>query len=123
MAVTHGTTTRNALVAAIATAIGSGGKLKLRTSADAILATVALSASPFGTPSGGAAALSGLPLVVAASASGSLSGGNFIVTTSADVTIFGGSVGLSGTDLTVDTLTVTSGLNVTITAGTYTAPA
>jgi hypothetical protein len=122
MAVTHGTPTRNALCSAIATAIGAGGKLKLRTSANAILATVSLNSTPLAAPSGGSAALNGLPLVVASSASGSLSGGNFIVTDASDVTIFGGSVGLSGTDIMVDNLTVTTPLNVTVTAGTYTAP-
>jgi hypothetical protein len=123
MAVTHGTPTRNALVSAIATAIGAGGKLKLRTGASAILATVALNSTPLASPSGGAAALNGVPLSVAASASGTIA--NFIVTDASDVTIFGGSVTTTGGggDLTVDNITATSGLTVTITGGTYTAPA
>jgi lipopolysaccharide export system protein LptA len=125
MAVTHGTPTRNALVSAVATAIGAGGKLKLRTSANAVLATIALSSTPLATPSGGAASLSGLPLSVAASAPGSLTGGNFVVTDSSDVTIFTGSITVTGGggDLTVDNVTVTSGQTCTVTGGTYTAPA
>lgn len=107
---------------AVATAIGAGGKLKVRDSGNVVLATYAMSATPFAAPSGGAMALNGTPLTDASSdASGTAS--NFVVTDTADVTIFAGSCAVSGGDLNLASLTYTiSTAAPNITSGTYTAP-
>ncbi len=125
MAVTHGTPTRNALCSAIATAVGAGGKLKVRDGSNVVLATYAMNSTPFGAPSGGSMAINGAPLTDASSdASGTAA--NFVVTDASDVTIFAGSVTVTGGggDLQLASLAFTSGAAApNITSGTYTAPA
>src|SRR5688500_16424515 len=86
-----------------------------------LLATFTLSATAFGAASNGVIALAGVPLTVAASASGTAT--HFRITRGNGTTvILQGSVGTSGSQLNLSTLTITSGVNVTITSGTVTVP-
>jgi hypothetical protein len=124
MAVTHETAVRNAICSAVATAVGAGGKLRIRDGSAVLLADIPLNATPFAAPSGGAMALNGLPLADSSSdASGTAA--TFQVTDSSNVVIFSGTCSLSGGggDLILSLMTVTAAQPATVTAGTYTAPA
>lgn len=123
MAITHSTTTRNSLCSAVATAVGAGGKLRIRDGSAVLLADIPLNATPFAAPSGGAMALNGLPLADS-SADANGTAATFEVTNSGNTVIFSGTCSLSGGggDLILSSLTVTAGQPVTVTAGTYTAP-
>lgn len=124
MAVTHSTTLRNAFCSAIASAVGSGGKLRIRDAGAVLLADIPLNATPFAAPSGGAMALNGVP-VADSSADASGTAATFQITDSGNTVVFSGTCSLSGGggDLILSSLTVTATQPVTITSGTYTAPA
>lgn len=86
-----------------------------------VLATFTLSATAFGAASNGVITLAGVPLTVAASASGTAT--HFRLTRGNGTTvILQGTVGTSGAQLNLNTVTITSGVNVTITSGTVTVP-
>lgn len=85
-----------------------------------LLATFTLSDPSFGAASSGVITLAGTPKTVAASASGTA--GYFRLEDSTGVDIMDGSVGTSGAELNLNTTTITSGVNVTITSGTITVP-
>ena len=85
-----------------------------------LLATFTLSDPSFGAASSGVITLAGTPKTVAASASGTA--GYFRLEDSTGVDILDGSVGTSGAELNLNTTTITSGVNVTITSGTITIP-
>jgi hypothetical protein len=85
-----------------------------------VLATFTCSDPSFGSASSGVITLAGVPLTVAASASGTAT--HFRLLTSANVVILQGTVGTSGQQLNLNTTTITSGVNVTITSGTVTVP-
>lgn len=119
---------------AITTRIGTSGKIIIygnspaepatadtALSGQAVLATFTLSATAFGAASNGVITLSGVPLTVAASASGTAA---FFRIFKSDGTtcIAQGTVGTSGAQLNLNTLTITSSVNVTITSGTITMP-
>lgn len=89
-------------------------------SGNTLLADFVLSDPSFGAASNGVITLAGTPKTVAAAASGTAS--FFRLLTSADVVILQGTVGTSGQQLNLNTLTITSGVNVTITSGTVTVP-
>lgn len=113
--------------------INSGGAAKIiiyggtepataDTSASAtVLATFTCSNPAFGAASNGVITLSGTPLTVAASASGTAT--HFrILLNNGTTTVLQGTVGTSGQQLNLNTTTITSGVNVTITSGTVTVP-
>lgn len=118
------------LANAITTAVGTSGRCKIYSgsapaTADTavtgtLLVDVPLSATAFGSASNGVITLNGVPLTVAASASGTA--GYFRITTSGGTAILQGDVGTSGAQLNLNTTTITSGVNVTITSGTVTVP-
>lgn len=86
-----------------------------------VLATFTLSDPSFGSASSGTITIDNTPaLTVAASATGTAS--FFRLVTSADVVILQGTVGLGSAQLNLNTLSITSGVNVTITSGTITVP-
>ena len=121
MAVSHGSTTRTALcnTAVDAIDVSGVGKLKFLTSLDAILCTVTLSATSFSAASGPTATLSGVPLSGTVSSGGTVS--KFRFTTGADVTIIEGSVGTSGQDINLSSVTVAVNDIIQIDALSYTA--
>lgn len=86
-----------------------------------VLATFTLSNPAFGAASNGVITLSGTPLTVAASATGTAT--HFRLTRNNGTTvILQGTVGTSGQQLNLNTTSITSGVNVTITSGTVTVP-
>lgn len=122
MAVTYSTAAKTARMAAVITEIDAGsgaGKLKIRDSGNTVLVTITLT-DPCGTASTGVLTFDFDPDISAvASATGTAN--NAIITDSADVTVISGlTVGTSGTDIVLDSTSITSGQTVTITTGTIT---
>lgn len=132
MAVRLSASLANDLANAIKTAVdaGAAGKIKIYTGSQpatadtavsgTLLATFTLSDPSFGAASGGVITLAGVPLTVAAAATGTA--GWFRLMTSADASVLDGSVGTSGNQINLNTTSITSGVNVTITSGTITMP-
>ena len=125
MAVTYATATKTSRMNAVVTEIGTSGKLKLWSAADALLATFTLAATA-GTVSGAVLTLSdengataGI-LNTTASAAGTATKAS--ITTSADVDVITNAltVGTSGTDIILDNNVFTLGQAITITSGTIT---
>lgn len=85
-----------------------------------VLATFTLN-NPAFTSSGGVLTLAGVPKTVAASASGTASFFRILLNNGTTV-VLQGTVGTSGQQLNLNTTTITSGVNVTITSGTVTMP-
>lgn len=120
MAVVYPNATKVARMNAVVTAIGSGGKLKLFSAADVLLATFSLAATAgtvagagvltFADANGGTAGI----LNTTASAAGTATKAS--VTTSADVDVITNAltVGTSGTDLILDNNVMASGQAITI---------
>lgn len=122
MAVTYTTAVKSARMTAVVNEIDAGagaGKLKIRDSGNTILATITLT-DPCGTVSNGVLTFDFDPdISTTASATGTAA--NAIITDSNDVTVISGlTVGTSGTDIVLDSTSITSGQTVTITAGTIT---
>jgi hypothetical protein len=123
MPVIYSATLKTTRMQAVVTALGSGAKLVLGTSAlsgaTGVLATEVLPATA-GTVSGNVLTLSGTPLSVASAAVGSLAKAE--LRTSADVVVVSGlTVGTSASDIIVDTTTISSvGQIVNINSGTLT---
>ena len=91
------------------------------TASATVLATFTLSDPSFPTSTDGVLTLDVTPaLTVAASASGTAT--HFRLLTSANVAILQGSVGTTGQQLNLNTIAITSAVNVTITSGTITVP-
>lgn len=90
-------------------------------SGNTVLATFTLSNPAFGAASNGVITLSGTPLTVAASASGTATFFRLLRNNGTTV-VLQGAVGTSGQQLNLNTTTITSGVNVTITSGTVTVP-
>src|SRR5882757_2769190 len=121
--VTHGSAARADLAQKIADDVDAGsppGHIKIYNSANTVLADIALS-NPAFTRSGAVLTLAGVPLSdTSADASGTAD--HFEVLNAAGVKIFGGTVGVSGCDMTVDSVTFSAGQKFTINSMTYTAP-
>jgi len=107
---------------AAATGTATAGQLVIGTAALAgatgVLATIALPATAF-TVSGAVATLQGVPLSATASATGTAALAEF--RNNAGTTVISGlTVGTSGSDINLNSTSITSGQTVTITAGTLT---
>jgi hypothetical protein len=121
MAVTYTTAVKNARLDAVITAIGATGVLEIGTTSMAsVLATITLN-STAGTSASGVLTFSGFPKsdtsadntgTAAAARIRTASGGTDIVT--------GLTVGTSGSDINLDTLSITAGQTVTISSATIT---
>jgi hypothetical protein len=90
-------------------------------SGNTLLADFALSATAFGAASNGVITLNGTPLTVAASATGTATFFR-LFRNNATTVVLQGTVGTSGQQLNLNTTSITSGVNVTITSGTVTVP-
>jgi hypothetical protein len=122
MAVTYTTAVKNARLDAVTTAIGTTGVLEIGTTGMAsVLATIALGNPAAAGASGGVLTFSGFPRsdtsadntgTAAAARIRTASGGTDIVT--------GLTVGLSGSDINLDSTSMTTGQTVTINSATIT---
>jgi len=105
-----------------ATGTATAGQLVIGTGAlsggTGVLATIALPATAF-TVSGTVATLQGVPLSATASATGTAALAEFR-NNAATTVISGLTVGTSGSDINLNSTSITSGQTVTITAGTIT---
>lgn len=86
-----------------------------------LLATFTLSDPAFGAASNGVCTLQGTPKTTTGAASGTAT--HFRMEASAGTDILDGSVGTSSADLILNTTTISSGVNVEITSGSFTMPA
>ena len=120
MAVNYSTATKTARMQAVVDKIDAGagaGKLKIRNSSNTVLATLTL-ADPCGTVSGDTLTFDFDPDISDASADASGTAANAIITDDADTTIVSGlTVGTSGTNIVLDSTSITAGQTVTITTG------
>jgi hypothetical protein len=121
VAVTYTTAVKNARLDAVVTAIGTTGVLEIGTTGMAsVLVTINLN-NPAGTTSGAVLTFSGFPKsdtsadntgTAAAARIRTASGGTDIIT--------GLTVGLSASDIVLDSLSITAGQTVTISSATIT---
>jgi hypothetical protein len=124
MAVTYSATTKSNRMNAVVTTIGTSGKLKLFTAADALLATFTLAATA-GTVSGSVLTFSDANGATAGilntTASGAGTATKASITTSSDVDVITGlTVGTTGTDLVLDNNVLAVSQAVTINTATIT---
>jgi hypothetical protein len=122
MAASYVTSLRNAQLDAITTAVGSAGKLIIYDgtrpatggAATNVLATFTLG-SPFAPASSSATLSPTLPAAVTATGTGTATW--FRITTSAGAFVIDGSI---GSEMTLNTTSITSGLQISISAWTIT---
>jgi hypothetical protein len=124
MALSHGSATRTALCNAAVDRIdlGSGtatGYLRFLSAADATICNITLANPAFAAASGPSAALLGVPLVGSVTASGTITKFRFLDRDAA--TIIEGTVGLSGADINLTSVTPGIGDSIQIDGITYTA--
>lgn len=122
MALTYTTAVKTARMTAVRDQIDLGagaGKLKIRDSGNVVLATFILN-DPSGTVTNDVLTLSGFPKSdTSADATGTAA--NAIITDSTDLTVASGlTVGLSGADIILDSLSITLGQTVTLNSATIT---
>ena len=122
MAITYSTAVKTARMTAVRDQIDGGagaGKIKIRDSGNVVLATITLG-DPSGTVTNDVLTLSGFPRSdTAADATGTAA--NAIITDSNDVTVISGlTVGLSASDIILDSLSITTGQTVTLNSATIT---
>jgi hypothetical protein len=123
MAVTYSTAAKNARLDAVTTLIdaGTAGKLKIRDSGNVVLATLTLADPSSPGAAAGVLTMDFDPDISDTSADATGTAANAIITDSADTTVISGlTVGTSGTDIILDSTSITAGQTVTITAATIT---
>lgn len=128
MALALSTTTRNAMLDAITTAIGSNGLLRIYDgtrpasggTATTLLAELALSATAAGAASSGVLTFSAISNDASANATGTATW--FRIVTSGGTFVIDGNVGTSGSDLNLNTTSIVSGGPVAVSSFTITAP-
>jgi hypothetical protein len=124
MAVTYTTAAKNSRLDAVATLINAGagaGKLKIRNSSNTVLATIPLADPCAAAAAGAVLTIDCDPDISDTSADASGTADNAIITDSDDVTVISGlTVSTSGADINLDSVSITAGQTVTITAATIT---
>lgn len=120
MAAGYVTSLRNAQLDAITAAVGSAGKLQIYDGtrpATGGAATVKLAEFTLGTPFAAAAAAAALSPSLPANTTGITNGTatRFRITTSAGAFVIDGSAGTSGTDLILNSATISTGVTVSVT--------
>lgn len=124
MSVIYSTAAKTARMNAVVSTIGTSGKLKLFSAADALLATFNLAATA-GTVSGAVLTFSdangGADGILSTTASSAGTATKASITTSADADVITGlTVGTSGTDLVLDNNVLANGQAITINSATIT---
>ena len=117
----YATTLRNAQLDPITTAVGNAGKLQIYDGtrpATGGTATVKLAEFTLGSPFAPAAAAGVLSPTLPRATTGITAGTAtwFRITTSGGTFVLDGSAGISATDLILNTATISSGVNVTVSA-------
>jgi hypothetical protein len=133
MAISLAALTANAMANAITTYVGTSGKLRIYGGSAPANADAALSSNPllvdftldataaFGAAASGTITLAGVPMSVAASTSGTATFFRILKSDGTTV-VLQGTVGTSGQQLNLNTTSIVSGVNVTVTSGTITMP-
>jgi hypothetical protein len=121
MAVTYTTAVKNARLTAVSTAIGSTGVLEIgTTSMGTVLATIALN-STAGTAASAVLTFSGFPKSdVSADATGTAAAARIRTASGGTDIVTGLTVGTSGSDINLDSVSITAGQTVTISSATIT---
>lgn len=121
MAVNYTTAVKNARLDAVVTAIGSTGVLEIGTTGmGTVLATIALG-NPAGTSTGGVLTFSGFPRSdTSADATGTAAAARIRTASGGTDIVTGLTVGTSGSDINLDSVSITAGQTVTITSATIT---
>lgn len=120
MAVTYTTAVKTARMNAVVTAAGTTAVLEIGTTGMAsILATIAL-ANPIGTVTSGVLTLTMPRSDTSADASGTAAAARIRTATGGTDIITGLTVGLSASDIVLDSLSITAGQTVTINSATIT---
>ena len=118
MAVTYPAAVKTARMQAVLTALGASGKLEIGTAGmGTILATIALGAG--GSVSGAVWTLLSSATNATASAGGTAAAARIRTSGNTDI-VTGLTVGTSGSDINLDSVTITSGQTVTINSATIT---
>lgn len=117
MSVTYATAVKNARLTATRDHF-AGGQLRIMTSSDSVLVTFTLTGAG-GSVSGGVWTLAFSSSTVAASASGTAAKAD-IRTAGASSDLTGLTVGTSGADIILDSVSINSGQNVSLTSATIT---
>ena len=120
MAVTYSAAVKDARLAAVVSAIGSSGKIEIGTAGmAAVLATINLEATA-GTVSGGILTFSSFPKSdTSADGSGTAAAARIRTGANADV-VTGLTVGTSGADIILDSVSITAGQTVTLNSASIT---
>ena len=121
MAVNYTVAVKNARLNAVITAIGTTGVLEIGTTGMAtVLATINLG-NPAGTSASGVLTFSGFPRSdTAADASGTAAAARIRTATGGTDIVTGLTVGLSASDIILDSVNITAGQTVTINSATIT---
>jgi len=121
MAVTYTAAVKNSRLTAVVTAIGATGVLEIGTAGmAAILATISLN-STAGTASAGVLTFSGFPKSdTTADNTGTAAAARIRTATAGTDIVTGLTVGLSASDINLDSLSITAGQTVTINSMTIT---
>ena len=119
MAITYATTLKNTRLAAVVTALGANAKLEIGTAGmTTVLATIVLDTTA-GTVNTGVLTFSGMPKNDTADATGTAAAAR--IRTAADVDVVTGlTVGLAAADVILDSLSISAGQTVTLTAASIT---
>ena len=120
MAVTYSAAVKDARLAAVVSAIGASGKIEIGTAGmAAVLATINLEATA-GTVSGGILTFSSFPKSdTSADGSGTAAAARIRTGANADV-VTGLTVGTSGADIILDSVSITAGQTVTLNSASIT---
>lgn len=121
MAVTYTTAVKNARLTAVVTQIGGTGVLEIGTTGMAtILATITLNATA-GTAASGVLTFSGFPKSdTSADNTGTAAAARIRTATGGTDIVTGLTVGTTGSDINLDSVSITAGQTVTITSATIT---
>ena len=121
MAVTYTTAVKNARLTAVVTQIGATGVLEIGTTGMAsILATITLN-STAGTAASGVLTFSGFPKSdTSADNTGTAATARIRTATGGTDIVTGLTVGTTGSDINLDSVSITAGQTVTITSATIT---
>lgn len=122
MAVTYTTAVKNARLDAVTSQIGTTGVLEIgTTSMGTVLATIALGNPAAASASGGVLTFSGFPRSdTSADATGTAAAARIRTASGGTDIVTGLTVGLSGSDINLDSLSITAGQTVTINSMTIT---